>query len=108
MQITLKINGEEKTFVNDFVPARLLREGLKLNEEIAKKKQEGTESVTYSLDQMAEFAVKAFNHQFTIDELWDGTELSKFQETLNQVFFNVLGLGGYEFVDGKDEGKQVD
>ncbi|MFD2446381.1 phage tail assembly chaperone G [Bacillus sp. CGMCC 1.16607] len=110
MEITLRIENKDKTFVNDFVPARLLRDGLKLNEEIAKKKQDGQDSVIDSLDEMAEFTVKAFNHQFTLDELWDGMELNKFQEELGRVFNNVLGLGGYALVDqetdsgGKSEG----
>ncbi|MFF5993714.1 hypothetical protein AAGS61_03015 [Lysinibacillus sp. KU-BSD001] len=105
MKITLRIKGEDKTFVNDYVPARLLREALKVNEDMAKNKVDGTHSVADQLDELAEFAVKAFNFQFTLDELWDGIELKRFQSELSRVFNEVLGLGGLALKGNEDEGK---
>ena len=107
MQITLKIEDNDKTFVNDFVSARLLRDALKLNDDTAQKQNEGTHTVTDQLDDLAEIVVKAFNHQFTLDELWDGVSLEQFQSELMRVFNEILGLGGYALKGAKSEGKQV-
>ena len=105
MNITLKIDGKDKTFVNDFVSARLLRDALKLNENAAQKQQEGTHSITGQLDELAELVVKAFNNQFTLDELWDGLAIEKFQPELSRVFNEILGVGGYALQGTDDEGK---
>ncbi|MGE7020412.1 phage tail assembly chaperone G [Solibacillus cecembensis] len=105
MQITLKIEGNDKTFVNDFVSARLLRDALKLNEDTAQKKEEGTYTATQQLDDLAEIVVKAFNHQFTLDQLWDSTALEDFQGELMRVFNKILGLGGYALNGAENEGK---
>ena len=101
MQITLKIEDNDKTFVNDFVSARLL------TDDTAQKQNEGTHTVTDQLDDLAEIVVKAFNHQFTLDELWDGVSLEQFQSELMRVFNEILGLGGYALKGAKSEGKQV-
>lgn len=105
MQITLKIDGKDKTFVNDFVSARLLRDALKLNENTAQQQHEGILSVTRQLDELAELVVKAFNNQFTLDQLWDGISIDKFQPELTRVFNEILGVGGYELKGTDDEGK---
>lgn len=105
MNITIKIDGQDKTFVNDFVSARLLRDALKMNEEIVKKQEEGTYSTTEQLDELAEMVVKAFNHQFTLDQLWDGISVESFQNELMNVYNNILGLGGYALKGDKSEGK---
>lgn len=103
MKITVKIDGKDKQFVNEFVSARLLRDALKLNDDTAKKQEEGTYTVTQQLDDLAEIVVKAFNHQFTLDELWDGISIEKFQVELMRVFNTILGFGGYA-LEGIDEG----
>lgn len=105
MNITIKIDGQDKTFVNDFVAARLLRDALKLNDDTSEKQKESTYTVTQQLDDLAEIVVKTFNHQFTLDQLWDGIAIDKFQGELMRVFNEILGVGGYALKGNNSEGK---
>lgn len=91
MQIKLRIDGQEKTFTNDFVKARIFRNALKLNEEMNKK---GNEITVETFDEMMGFVANVFDNQFTVDELWDGLEGGNFQDEVMRVFNNVLNMGG--------------
>lgn len=93
MQITLKIDGQEKIFSNDFVKARVFRNALKMNE---KMRKEGNEISVETFDEMISFVVHVFDNQFTIDDVWDGLEAGKLQEEIMRVFNNVLNIGGLE------------
>jgi len=106
MQITLKIDGQEKIFSNDFVKARVFRNALKMNE---KMRTEGNEISVETFDEMISFVVHVFDNQFTIDDVWDGLEAGKLQEEIMRVFNNVLNIGGLETkpVQNNDEGKLV-
>ncbi|MDM5230173.1 phage tail assembly chaperone G [Lysinibacillus pakistanensis] len=106
MQITLKIDGQEKIFSNDFVKARVFRNALKMNE---KMRKEGNEISVETFDEMISFVVHVFDNQFTIDDVWDGLEAGKLQEEIMRVFNNVLNIGGLETkpVQNNDEGKLV-
>ncbi|AHN22699.1 phage tail assembly chaperone G [Lysinibacillus varians] len=103
MQITLRINNEEKTFTNDFIKARIFRNALKMNEEMRK---EGNEISVVTFDEMMGFIVNVFDNQFTVDELWDGLETGNFQDEIMRVFNSVLNMGGLETKPSTDnEGK---
>lgn len=93
MQITLKINGQEQIFSNDFVKARVFRNALKMNE---KMRKEGNEISVETFDEMISFVVNVFDNQFTIDDVWDGLEAGKLQDEIMRVFNNVLNIGGLE------------
>lgn len=71
MTITLKIDGEDKIFVNDFVSGMMFRKALVLyksiNEEISEE----------LLDKMANFVCEAFLNQFTLDEFYNGIAADK-------------------------------
>ncbi|MGE7131254.1 phage tail assembly chaperone G [Lysinibacillus xylanilyticus] len=107
MQITLKINGQEKIFSNDFVKARVFRNALKMNE---KMRKEGNEISVETFDEMISFVVNVFDNQFTIDDVWDGLEAGRLQEEIMRVFNNVLNIGGLETKPAlnDDEGKLVE
>lgn len=101
MKITLRIDGKEKTFINDFVSARVFRKALELNEEFKNKS-----NLVEQLDALAEFVVTVFDKQFTLDELWDGLPTGKFNTELMRIFNEVLALEGFALVgEQDDEGK---
>lgn len=74
MEITLLINGEEKTFKAHFISARKLKEAFSLTE----KAQEGLDRKF--LDDTSKFMVDIYGNQFTEDELLDGYDATKFFE----------------------------
>lgn len=103
MQITLRIDGQDKTFSNDFVKARVFRNALKMNE---KMREEGTEVSVETFDEMIGFVVNVFDNQFTVDDVWDGLEAGLLQDEIMRVFNNVLNIGGLETKSSTDdEGK---
>lgn len=101
MQITLRIDGKDKTFVNDFVSARIFRKALETNENLRGKEVPLLEQ----LDVISEFVVAVFNNQFTLDELWDGLSTGNFNSELMRVYHEVLALEGYTITNDQDEGK---
>lgn len=101
MKITLRINGEDKTFTNDFVQGRIFRNALELN----KKLKENTEISVDLFDTLVEFVVITFGKQFTVDEFWDGVEAHKLQDEVMRVFNQVLSFGGLQVTEGNDQGK---
>ncbi|TKI53545.1 hypothetical protein FC756_23245 [Lysinibacillus mangiferihumi] len=103
MQITLRVNKEEKTFTNDFIKARVFRNALKMNE---KMRNEGNEISVETFDEMIGFVVNVFDNQFTVDDVWDGLEAGKLNDEIMRVFNNVLNIGGLETKPSTDnEGK---
>ncbi|MED4887761.1 phage tail assembly chaperone G [Lysinibacillus fusiformis] len=104
MQITMKIEGKEKTFTNDFIKARVFRNALKMNE---KMQAEGNKISADTFDDMIGFVVSVFENQFTVDDMWDGMELGQLQSELMRVFNSVLNIGGLETKSSTtdDEGK---
>lgn len=103
MQITLRIDGQEKTFTNDFVKARVFRNALKMNE---KMREEGTEVSVETFDEMIGFVVNVFDNQFSVDDVWDGLEAGLLQNEIMRVFNSVLNIGGLETKSSTDdEGK---
>ncbi|WKT75577.1 phage tail assembly chaperone G [Lysinibacillus fusiformis] len=104
MQIKLRIDGQEKTFTNDFVKARVFRNALKMNE---KMRIEGNEISVDTFDEMINFIVNVFDNQFTVDDIWDGIEAGMLQSEIMRVFDSVLNIGGYETAT-PSEGKLAD
>lgn len=100
MKIKLRINGEDKTFVNDFLSFKKHYNAVSLNEEF----QTNSYSLTKQYDRMAEFVVITFDKQFSVEELMDGISSV---DVLQEVFNDCLKIGGLQ-VEGNDEGKQVD
>ncbi len=99
MQITLRIDGKDKIFVNEFVSFRKHYNAVKLNEEFQLRAHELTEQY----DLLAEFVVITFDKQFTVDELLDGIQSL---DELQTVFHECLAIGGLKVGNTKnDEGK---
>lgn len=98
MQITLRIDEQDRTFTNDFVKARIFRNALKINE---KMRNEGADINVSTFDELIEFVVSVFNNQFTVDDVWDGIEANKLTDELMRIFNGVLNIGGVETAEGK-------
>ncbi|AUN19044.1 hypothetical protein RSJ22_17630 [Clostridium botulinum] len=88
MEITLKIDDKDKTFIAPFIGARMLKRSLALS----KKFQGGMDESI--MDEIATYLVDVYGKQFTMDELYDGFPAKKFFnkafEDLNEV------IGGLE------------
>lgn len=104
MKITLKIDGKDKTFTNDFVPGRIFRNALLIN----KKMKDGATEISAELfDELIEFCVTAFGNQFTIDEFWDGIDARYLDSEVMRVYNEILSFGGLatQGVEGNEPGK---
>ena len=102
MQITLKINGKEKTFTNDFVPGRVFRNALLINKKMRDKSFELSAEL---FDELIEFCVTTFSKQFTIDEFWDGVDARKLDKEVMRIYNEVLSFGGLTVQEGNEQGK---
>lgn len=102
MKITVRIDGEDKTFTNDFVKARVFRNALMLNEEM---KEAGNDISVELFDKMVSFVVTVFDNRFTFDEFYDGIEAGKLQDEIMRIFNNVINVAGMETVTPEAEGK---
>lgn len=102
MKITVRIDGEDKTFTNDFVKARVFRNALMLNEEM---KEAGNDISVELFDKMVSFVVTVFDNRFTFDEFYDGIEAGKLQDEIMRIFNNVINVAGLETVTPEVEGK---
>lgn len=97
MEITLRIKGEDKTFVQEFVSLKFYRKALDVE-----KYAQGTDSEEVELmDKRLRLIVEIFDKQFTKDELENGLNAIKH----NEIFYNTIGVGvlGYKPLPDKDE-----
>ena len=97
MNITLNIDGKEKTFSAPFVKARILKNYLKL------QKDNNLDDIRDpdTLDKIINLMVDAYNGQFTVDEVWDGIESKKLIKTLLEFISDITGNSE----ESDDEGK---
>jgi hypothetical protein len=104
MKLTIKIDGKDKTFTNDFVPGRVFRNALLIN----KKMKDGQTELSAELfDELVEFCVIAFGKQFTIDEFWDGIDARYLDSEVMRIYNEILSFGGLEVQgdQGNEQGK---
>lgn len=86
MQITLNIEGKDKSFTVPFVSGRAMRKAL----EIAKKSNLNDIDVE-TLDTLVDYVVDLFRGQFTRDEYYDGIEAQKLLSSVMDCINEVLG-----------------
>jgi len=83
MKITLKIEGQDRTFVQDFIPARMFRKTIEMQSKLSKGVDEK------ALDSMVSYVADIFGNQFTIDQFYDGMDarkmLSVITGTINEI-----------------------
>ncbi|MGN7938499.1 phage tail assembly chaperone G [Metabacillus sp. 22489] len=97
MEITLKIDGKEKTFTQEFVPMKIHRKALEV-EKYAKS--EDMDEVEL-LDRRENLLVEIFDKQFTKEQLEDGLNAINHEK----VFYNIIGVGvlGYVSIEDKED-----
>lgn len=68
MKITLRIEGTDKAFTQDFVSGRIFRKTLEMQKLLGKGVDENT------LDTFVDYVVELFGRQFTQDQFYDGID----------------------------------
>jgi hypothetical protein len=76
MKITLRIEGENKTFTQDFIPGRVFRKTLEMQKKLGGKIDETT------LDAMVDYVTEVFGKQFSSDQFYDGIDARKIIPTI--------------------------
>ena len=98
MKIILKIGGKEKTFVADFISARMLRKTIDISKNINFDALSADE-----LDIMVDYLVQLFGKQFTIDDVYDGLPSKELIPKLIECINEVVGDMGQATTSGTNE-----
>ena len=69
MKITIKIDGKDKEFKTDFISARMFRKSEELGQRHKNKEE-------VELDEIVDFIVQVFNNKFSMDDFYDGVDVS--------------------------------
>lgn len=86
MEITLKIEGKDRTFTTDFISARMVRRTIEIAREL------NFENITpEELDSLMDYIVVLFGGQFTRDELYDGLPSQDLLPTIIGCINEVVG-----------------
>lgn len=86
MKLTLEFdNGEVKTYVMPRPKMKIIKELT----QVESKMREGMD--TNSFDELEGFIVRAFNNQFTIDELEEGLYSDELTPVLEQISTEIMG-----------------
>lgn len=86
MEIKLIVDNKEKTYVADFISARMLRRTLEISEKVNFNDMKAEE-----LDTMVDFIVELFKSQFTRDEVYDGLASNELIPTITRCINEVVG-----------------
>ena len=102
MNLTLRVNGEDRIFSAPFVSARHFRKLMEFDEVI-----DYTDLDVKSTDKLVGFVCEVFDNQFTIDEFYDGIPSHQLMSTILDVFVYVrTGKEPSELADeGNEQGK---
>ena len=99
MEIKLMVDNKEKTYVSDFISARMLRRTLEISEKVNFNDMKAEE-----LDTMVDFIVELFKDKFTRDEVYDGLASNKLIPTITRCINEVVGeVAVVTGVDEKNE-----
>ena len=96
----LKIKLNDKTYGLDKIKASALKKILSFQKRNAimqaQAKATGEDISEEIIDMMAEFLVSVYDKQFTVEELWDGLELSELQPAFNETVNTIMSAFGAE------------
>lgn len=87
IEITLNINGEDKTFVCTIVKGILLRETASIVKVFSGMENGFDEDV---LDEVVDYVVNVFNGQFTRDDFYNGIDLADMMPTIQNIAEQVM------------------
>lgn len=76
IKITIKIDGKDKTFTQDFISGRMFRKTLSVRKLFAENLDETL------LDELVGYVVDLYGKQFTIDEFYEGVDARKLLQTI--------------------------
>ncbi|GIO83466.1 hypothetical protein J25TS5_03980 [Paenibacillus faecis] len=96
MKIKLVIEGQEKEFVQSFVPGRVFRKTLEMQKQLS----EGVQAET--VDSLIDFIVSAFGNQFTFDQCYDGIDARKVLTTVVAICEEIIN-GGSEAIGAEPD-----
>lgn len=86
MDITLRINNKDKTYVSGFISARMVRRTIEVSRKV------NFESLSpEELDTLVDYVVELFGNQFTRDSLYDGLESKELIPTITRCINEVVG-----------------
>ncbi|MCY9198929.1 hypothetical protein MOE86_20075 [Bacillus atrophaeus] len=91
MQLTLRINGEDKTFSTPFIKGRMLREAIKLS-----KNTNFDDLSEESLDSLVNYVVRVYDNQFDLDTFYDGIASDELISTISDTIQGVVGTAVVE------------
>jgi hypothetical protein len=86
MRISLKVDGQNKTFTADFIPGRVYRRAIEIHSEIDFRNMNPE-----VLDKMVDFVVEAYGSQFTRDQFYDGVDARKLIDTIVSTINAIIG-----------------
>ncbi|MCY8609882.1 hypothetical protein G3M81_12290 [Bacillus paralicheniformis] len=99
MQLTLRIDGQDRTFSTTFIKGRMLREAVTL------AKETNFDDLTEeALDKLVNYIVRVYDHQFTQDEFYDGIESHKMIEAITETIQGVVGTTAVEKAQQAQQG----
>lgn len=78
------------TYRQSFVPFRLLKEAVKLQEYVSDM-QDPQKTKPETIDNLADFVVAFFGNKFSREELMDGAELSEVMTVITQIVAKING-----------------
>ena len=93
IELELKINGKKKTFKQQEISARAMRECIKFYEKVEKKDLSELEAI----DSMIMIVANIFHDpQVTFDTILDGLSANELAPTLQRVFEDINTMGSDE------------
>ena len=86
MELVLKIDGQNMTFVTPFISGRKLRDTIQMSDKMQKD-----EMTPEQIDMEIDYIVGIFGNQFTRDQFYDGIESDKVILALTDCISTVMG-----------------
>jgi hypothetical protein len=91
MNLTLRIDGQERKFVSSFIPARAYRQVLEMN-----KRMNFNDLSPDEMDEIVNLIRGVFENQFTVDQFYDGLPVQKLVPTMMKTFETINGVANDE------------
>ena len=86
MELVLKIDGQDITFVAPFLSGRKLRDTVEMSDKLQKE-----EMTVEQVDSMADYVAYIYGAQFTRDQFYDGIASDQVLPKLTECISTVMG-----------------
>ena len=86
MDITLRIDNKDKTYVSGFISARMVRRTIEVSQGVDFDNISPEE-----LDKLIDYIVELFGNQFTRDDVYDGLQSKDLIPTITKCINEVVG-----------------